>query len=169
MQDALITLTGNVGTDVEYSEGAGWSLARFRLACTPRRVAQGVWVDQETTWIAVTVWGRMATNVNTSLAKGDPVVVTGKLRTSAWQSADGTRHERLVVEASAIGHDLARGTSTFQRTQRVVITDPQGDQIYADTGEMVDERPPSSGEGKNGDEGSVPEQQSTSAGVAVGC
>ena len=31
MQDALITLTGNVGTDVEFTQGDGWSLARFEF------------------------------------------------------------------------------------------------------------------------------------------
>ena len=139
MQDALITLTGNLGTDVEFTQGDGWSLARFRLACTPRRLREGTWVDTETTWIGVSAWGRTATNMRDSLTKGDPVVVHGKLRTSAWQGADGVRHERLVVEAIAIGHDLTRGRSSFTRNERRMIADPAGEgSIDTETGELVD-------------------------------
>lgn len=132
MQDAQITLTGIVGTDVEFSQGAGWSLARFRLSCTPRRLRAGQWVDQETTWIGITAWGRTAENMRDSLAKGDPVVVTGKLRTSAWEGVDGTRHERMVVEVSAIGHDLTRGRAQFSRNERRLLPDPAGDQNTAE-------------------------------------
>lgn len=140
MQDALISLSGNVGTDVEFSQGEGWQLARFRLACTPRRLRQALWVDGETTWVSVNCWGRMAENVIASLAKGDPVVVTGKLRTSAWTTPDGVRHERLLVEAGGIGHDLGRGTSSFTRNERRAertITDEQGNQIDTTTGEVT--------------------------------
>jgi hypothetical protein len=31
-------------------------------------------------------------------------------------------HERLVIEASTIGHDLNRGTSAFRRVNRVIAT-----------------------------------------------
>lgn len=146
MQDALITLTGNVGTDVEFTRGEGWQLARFRLACTPRRIRQGEWVDMETTWIGVTAWGRTAENIKTSLAKGDPVVVHGKLRTSAWHDQAGIRHERLVVEATALGHDLTRGRSEFIRTERrapQVVTDEDGNLVNAVTGEILEQAPPS--------------------------
>ena len=52
MSDATISLSGNVGTDVEFHEGDGWAYARFRLACTPRFQRQGEWVDGETTWLS---------------------------------------------------------------------------------------------------------------------
>ncbi|MEL4357013.1 MULTISPECIES: single-stranded DNA-binding protein [unclassified Luteococcus] len=137
MQDALITLTGNVGTDVEFTQGEGWQLARFRLACTPRRLREGAWVDTETTWIGITAWGRTAENMKTSLSKGDPVLVTGKLRTNAWIDKEGIRHERLVVEATALGHDLTRGRSEFTRNQKRIIVDEQGNRIDTFTGMVL--------------------------------
>ena len=146
MQDALISLSGNVGTDVEFSQGEGWMLARFRLACTPRRLRQGSWVDAETTWISVNCWGRMAENAKVSLAKGDPVLVVGRLRTSAWQDADGVRHERLVVEAGGVGHDLSRGRSEFTRNELRIVTDEEGQRVDSLTGEVTmaeDEAQPS--------------------------
>lgn len=137
MQDALISLTGHVGTDVDFRQGEGWQLARFRLACTPRRLRDGTWVDQETTWITVNAWGRTAENMKTSLSKGDPVVVTGRLRTTAWQDGDGIRHERLVVQATALGHDLSRGRTEFTRNQKRIVVNDEGHQIDTRTGEIV--------------------------------
>ena len=116
--DALITLSGNVGTDVEFTEGEGWSYARFRLACTPRFLRNGEWTDGETTWINIRVSHRTAVNVKESIRKGDPVLVTGKLRTHAWTNGDGERFDRLVVEATSLGHDLTRGTASFAKNER---------------------------------------------------
>lgn len=116
--DALITLSGNVGTDVEFTQGEGWSYARFRLACTPRFLRNGEWTDGETTWINVRVSHRTAVNVKESIRKGDPVLVTGKLRTHAWTNGDGERFDRLVVEATSLGHDLTRGTTSFTKNER---------------------------------------------------
>lgn len=113
--DALISLSGNVGTDVEFMQRDGWANARFRLACTPRFLRNGEWTDAETTWISVRATNRMALNVRDSIRKGDPVVVMGKLRTHTWTNPEGERLDRLVVEATGIGHDLSRGTSTFTR------------------------------------------------------
>lgn len=137
MQDIAASLTGNVGTDVELAQGEGWARASFRLGSTPRHLHQGQWVDGETTWISVNCWGRLAQHVKASIAKGDPVLVQGKLRTSAWLK-DGVRQERLVVEASAIGHDLSRGRSVFERSvSRVRAAD--GTTMNPATGEIFPE------------------------------
>lgn len=117
--DANITLIGNVGTDIELTSGDSWSFAKFRLACTPRIRRGTEWVDGQTTWINVRCRGRLADNVTESLHKGDPVVVTGKLRTNAW-TTDGERHEQLQVVADSIGHDLRRGTTVFAKPLRAI-------------------------------------------------
>ena len=121
--DALISLSGNIGTDVEFQDGEGWSYARFRLACTPRFLKQGEWTDGETPWVTVRCTNRTAINVRDSLKKGDPVLVSGKLRTHVWQNSEGERQDRLVVEAVSLGHDLTRGTSVFQRPARTDQTE----------------------------------------------
>lgn len=92
----------------------------FRLASTPRHFdrAQGVWVDDRTEWLTVKVFRDTALNVAASVQKGHPVVVTGRLRTEEWQGENGTR-SALVLEASALGHDLTRGRATFVKTTHV--------------------------------------------------
>ena len=55
--------------------------------------------------------------------KGDPVIVIGKLRTNVFKGEDGVLVERLILEATALGHDLTRGTSTFSRVERMSVTE----------------------------------------------
>ncbi|MEU4418945.1 single-stranded DNA-binding protein, partial [Nocardia salmonicida] len=47
---------------------------------------------------------------------GDAVLVTGRLRASVWQDAEGKTHQNMVVEAVSLGHDLTRGTSVFLKS-----------------------------------------------------
>lgn len=114
--DVTLSAIGTVGTDVDFSGTDSYSYAHFRLACTPRLRRSGDWVDGETTWLNVRAAGRTAENVRDCVRKGDPVVVVGKLRAHVWTGEDGTRRDRLVLEAISIGHDLGRGTSIFTRT-----------------------------------------------------
>jgi len=93
--------------------------------------------DGNTTWIEVSCFRLLAEHVAASVHKGDPVVVVGRLRTSVWEK-DGQSHERLVLEADMVGHDLNRGTSAFRRRPRLSSTDspepeeaPPGDEVEA--------------------------------------
>jgi single-strand DNA-binding protein len=121
--EMTVTMTGNVGSEVEHRvTRTGLATASFRLACTPRVYRDGEWHDQTTTWIGVECFRGLADNVASSLGKGEPIVVQGRLRTRSWTDTNGVLHERLVIEASTIGHDLNRGTSAFRRVNRVIAT-----------------------------------------------
>lgn len=113
--DAYVQLTGNVGGTVEFRNN-GVPIASFRLAHTPRLRRNGEWADAPTTWITVTCFRGLAENVAASLHKGQPVLVAGRLRTNVW-SKEGVTYERLVLEATTVGHDLSRGTTTFFRSK----------------------------------------------------
>lgn len=122
--DAVLELSGNVGTEVETKvTRGGWPTASFRVACTPRQRRGGEWGDAETIWLTVTCFRGLAENVAVSVSKGDPVLVSGKLRLSSWEDEHGERRERFVLEATTVGPDLTRGTSTFKRSERPVVED----------------------------------------------
>lgn len=125
--DAHVHLTGNVGGDVEYRNNSV-PVASFRLACTPRIRRAGEWVDGPTTWLTITCFRGLATNIAGSLRRGDPVLVSGRLRTNTWHK-DGVDHERLVLEASSIGHDLTWGTSAFRRAAKVTVPTDRSDDV----------------------------------------
>lgn len=116
-----VTVVGWAASTPREIHGDGVPYTSFRLATTPRwfdgRV--GRWVDGRTEWITVKAFRDVAFNVAASVRKGDPLVVTGRMRTEEW-STDGVARTGLVLDVAALGHDLTRGTSTFAR--RVHVT-----------------------------------------------
>ncbi|MFF3073903.1 single-stranded DNA-binding protein [Kitasatospora sp. NPDC057936] len=116
VNETQVTVIGNVATEVSYGEtGSGVPMANFRLASTERRYdrERQCWVDGETQWVTVTAWRALAVNLIGSLSKGDPVVVSGRLRVREWAEGEGKRG-RVEVDARSVGHDLNRGTSAFR-------------------------------------------------------
>jgi single-strand DNA-binding protein len=121
MTDTVIHMLGHAGTDVEHRQvGNGTDLSTFRLASTPRRFDRGAnqFIDGTTTWITVQCWRSLAAHVRDSVRRGDPLIVVGKLKTEEW-TKDDARHTRMVLEATAVGHDLSRGVSAFSKVHRV--------------------------------------------------
>ncbi|QJW37189.1 single-stranded DNA-binding protein [Cellulosimicrobium protaetiae] len=116
--DVTVTLTGFVATTPTlFRSQSGNDFTSFRIAQTRRYLdrERGEWVDGRTLWFTVKVWKHVARNVALSLHKGDPVVVTGRLSLDEWDGPDGPRTS-LVVEATALGPDLALGEARFART-----------------------------------------------------
>ena len=120
MNETLITLVGNVVADVRLrATQAGAPCATFRMASNPRRFDResARWIDGDPLFVSVVCWRTLAENVVESLVVGDPVVVTGRVRTSEWEH-EGKRYFALEVDATAVGHDLSRGTAKFTRIRR---------------------------------------------------
>ena len=120
MNDCYLTVAGNVvGAPRLRMTKKGFPVTNFRVASTPRRfdADEQKWVDCDTLYLTVTCWRAMAENAAASLSKGQPVVVTGRFYARAYTVDESVRisHE---LEATAIGHDLARGTSEFRKTFR---------------------------------------------------
>ena len=121
MNDIITTVIGNAVTDVSLRvTSSGTSVASFRIASNSRRFDKSTnsWIDQEPSYLSITAWSQLAENVALSVHKGQPLLVTGKLKVRQWQDADksGTNVE---IDAIAIGHDLNRGTSEFTKVKRV--------------------------------------------------
>ncbi|WP_310964255.1 single-stranded DNA-binding protein [Nocardioides terrisoli] len=120
MNDTQITLAGWLGTEVTSRDASGTPVASFRVATTPRRFDKksGEWVDGDTQWYSVTAWRQLAENCTVSLHRGDPVVVHGRLTAESWTNRAGITVTSMEVEATFVGHDLGRGTTTFVRNPR---------------------------------------------------
>jgi single-strand DNA-binding protein len=121
MNDIITTVVGNAVTDVSLrTTTSGASVASFRLASNSRRFdkTSKSWVEQEPSYLSITAWSQLAENVALSVHKGQPIVVTGKLKVRQWQ--DGEKSGTAVeIDAQSIGHDLNRGTSDFTKVKRV--------------------------------------------------
>ncbi|MBQ0983459.1 single-stranded DNA-binding protein [Streptomyces sp. F63] len=120
MNETVLTVTGNAATRVDCRETAdGLMVARFRLAATARRWdrQREVWTDGPTSFY--TVWTRraLAANVAASVSVGEPLIVRGRLRVRETEH-EGRPRVSADIDATAVGHDLARGTSAFHRVTR---------------------------------------------------
>ncbi|MGI5352449.1 single-stranded DNA-binding protein [Streptomyces sp. CA-250714] len=120
MNETYVTVAGNVATKVDHwTSPSGVAVARFRLASTVRRFDKHkeCWTDASTSFYTVWAWRGLATNVASSVARGEPVVVRGQLRI-VEDEREGRRYLSADLLASTVGHDLTRGTAAFVRVSR---------------------------------------------------
>ena len=123
----MVTVVGWAASTPREVVGDGVPFTSFRVATTPRHFdrEQGVWTDGRTEWITVKAFRDVAFNVASSIRKGDPVLVQGRLRTEEWVSDQGPR-TGLVLDAHALGHDLTRGHGSFARSVHVAAQGATG-------------------------------------------
>jgi single-strand DNA-binding protein len=144
--EAIVSVAGYIATTPDYlkSKSGTPAMVKMRLAWTPRRFDRETngWVDQATCFVWVKCWRKLADNAGFSLAKGDPIVVSGPLTVSEYLAKDGTRRTSVEITATAIGHDLSRGVSSFRR-QRPSNDQPSQDaqSSEADSAEAGSDRP----------------------------
>ena len=133
MNDTMMTIVGNVvDTPRRRTTKNGHTVTNFRIASTSRRFdrEQEKFIDNATLFVNVTCWRQMGVNVDQSIKKGQPVLVHGRYTMREYTVEEQVRTS-YELEAIAVGHDLARGTSQFTRVYQsgptVTITrDEQG-------------------------------------------
>jgi single-strand DNA-binding protein len=124
MNDTFMTIVGNV-VDAPRMRltKSGHAVTNFRVASTSRRFDRENqrWVDNATLFVNVTCWRAMAENVAFSVHKGQPVIVSGRYYSREYEINETVRVS-YELEANAVGHDLARGTSEFRKVIRPSVT-----------------------------------------------
>lgn len=148
MNESETTICGNVADSPQRRRAGDSQVTHFRMASTERKFdgAAQQWRDGKTFWIDVDCWNELGKNVAASVSKGDPVIVKGVLSTSEWEAENGKRSKTLCT-ALAVGHDLSRGGSVFQRSARPAVGDsnavaesPTEDPPGSDTDYVPDEQ-----------------------------
>lgn len=112
-----ITVMGNVAGDPEFKITAGGlAVVNFRLGSAQRRLDRptGTWVDDGTNWYNVSAFRGLAEHIAASVTKGQPLVVTGRLRLRPWE-AGGKKGVSIDIDADTVGHDLRWGTTTYTK------------------------------------------------------
>ena len=121
-QDNHITLRGYLTAEptLHQKTAAATPVTEIRVGCTPRRLNRetGEWYDAPTSYYRVKCWRRLATNVASSLHKGDMVVVRGRFYMNNWVDSQQRPRSTLEIEADSLGHDLAYGWSHYLRGTR---------------------------------------------------
>ena len=101
----------------------GLDIVSFRLVSASRRfdAASGSWKDDQTNWITVSAFRKLAVNSASTLKKGDRIMALGRLKIRDWDNGErsGTSVE---IDADAIGLDL-----NFSKGEDQSDTDQQED------------------------------------------
>jgi len=98
-----VQIIGNLGADPEMRFTAnGRAVATFRVAVNRRyQTAEGE-RREETEWVRVVAWARLAELAGQYLTKGRQVYVEGRLQTRQWDDQDGNRRYMTEVVAQDI-------------------------------------------------------------------
>ncbi|WP_438352793.1 single-stranded DNA-binding protein [Microbacterium sp. CJ88] len=121
----VITVTGNIATVPELRHGPnGLSITTFRVASTERRFdrSANTWIDGQTNWYSVSTFRSLADHAYASLAKGDRVILTGRLRLRQWEAGD-RKGLAVEIDADALGHDLRWGTTRYRSARAAGASD----------------------------------------------
>lgn len=118
--ETLLSFTGVLCSGVATRRlDDGGAMATFCVMSTERRFDKesGNWVDGRFFRVRVRCFRALADNVRASLSEGDPVVVSGRLRTVEHAGESGPRYE-TELEAFAVGPNLRQATALVTRTRR---------------------------------------------------
>lgn len=103
MNDNSVHLIGRLGQDPEVSAiRSGDAVCNFSVAVSEYYKKDGdKEFTQETTWVPVTAWRRLAERVAATAKKGTEVLVVGKLREKKWEDKETKQpRSRMYVLAS---------------------------------------------------------------------
>ncbi len=122
--DPDITIEGNLAGDPELSfTPSGKAVVKFAVATNNRyqdRQSQE-WKDGETSYWRCTAWEQLAENCAQSLAKGNAVMVSGRIAQKTWEK-DGERKSSVEVTATNVAPSLKWATAQVTRNQRPAAT-----------------------------------------------
>ena len=101
---AQITVQGNIGKDPEIKFAGDLAIAKFSIAETPRtkNKSTGQWEDGETMWFNVVFFGSQAEAVVDNYAKGETVLLIGKLRQSSYTDKSGEAKSSMEIVGESI-------------------------------------------------------------------
>ena len=120
MADNTITVVGNLTRDPEIRYTAsGQANARLGIAVSRRwqNRQTNEW-EERTSFFNVVCWGDMAENVSDSIAKGNRIMVQGRLEQRSWETEQGEKRSVVEIIADEVGPSLRWATAEVQRSER---------------------------------------------------
>ena len=88
-------------------------------------------------------WRDQAEHLADSLAKGDRVMVTGRLRQRSWETPEGEKRSVAEIEADEVGASLKFATAKVERASERSHSDrSQGRERQAERSGDLNDQPP---------------------------
>lgn len=122
-------IMGNLVADPElrFTPG-GKPVTKLRVAFTPRIpvTETGGWIDGETEFYDVDVWGHQGERAVDTFKRGDRIVATGAWTKRNWTSPGGEAREAYSLTARDVGPSLLFKPATIDRTKHTEDTPSHG-------------------------------------------
>jgi single-strand DNA-binding protein len=117
--DNTITIVGNLTRDPElrFTPG-GMPVAQLGVAVNYRKKGSSGDYEDVPSFFDVSVYGSLAENASESLARGNRVVVAGRLEQRSWETAEGDKRSKVEIIADAVGPDLRWATAEVKKAER---------------------------------------------------
>ena len=97
-----VIMMGNLTAEPEIKYTAqGTSLCKLNLASN-RKYKVGEETKESVCFIGVTVWGAQADNCAKYLVKGQQVLVEGRLDYEQWETDDGQKRSKHIINATSV-------------------------------------------------------------------
>lgn len=96
-----VMLIGNITRDPELRQAGGTSVCGLGLALSRKYKSKDGEQKEETCFVDVTAWGRTAELIVQYCAKGDPLMVEGRLKLDQWEK-DGQKRSKISVTAENV-------------------------------------------------------------------
>lgn len=157
-----VLIAGNMTRDVEVRfTGSGTAVGNMGLAINRRYKGKDGSVQEDTTFVDVTLWGKDAENAAEYLRKGSGVLVEGRLTLEEWDDKDsGKKRSKLTVTCERLQFGAKSDQQDDRQQSRGESQGRQRGQERPQPGRFDDTRVPTPGGGMfdtdgddNGDSG----------------
>lgn len=139
-----IFISGNVGKDLEltYTSGKGTAVGKFSVAVNEYNSQTK---QNDTMWVNVTIFGKVAESLSPYLVKGTKVIVTGKLSIRKYTANDGIEKQSVEIIADSFGGIELVGSKsdkgTFEKNHGVMTDTFKPDESYGEPDDTNDNIP----------------------------
>lgn len=82
---------------------SGTAVGKIRAVASSRKKEGDEWVDDKVCWVNLLGFKQVAENMAESFAKGDLVVVNGRLQTEDWEDKEGVKRTTMTIVVDSIG------------------------------------------------------------------
>lgn len=116
MNAASVTLVGRAAAHPQVSVGSTGDRVSLRVVATERYFDKALndWVSGDEFGVSVVCWRTLGGAVLTTVRKGDPVIVSGRIATRRFEK-NGTTQYFTEVKADFVGLDVAKAGTRFTR------------------------------------------------------
>ena len=97
-----VILCGNLTRNVEIKDAGSSKVANIGLAVNRKWKGSDGTTNEETTFVDIEAWSKLAENCAAYISKGSNVLVEGRLKFDSFTDKDGNKRSKLSVVAETV-------------------------------------------------------------------